>query len=188
MLRQTNEENPQEPLSDDALAREAAGGNAYAFEQLVRRHYMMMYKVAFKWCGRREDAEDIAQNACIKLGQNIRSFRFDAAFTTWLYRIVINAAKDYKRKQRDELPLFEDADIAAPGQSQEDAVMTRQMLGIVARLPSRLKEAVILVFAEGLSHKQAAEILGCAENTVSWRVHEARKQIDKTLKKKGAKT
>lgn len=148
---------------------------------------MMMYKVAFKWCGRREDAEDIAQNACIKLGQNIKNFRFDAAFTTWLYRIVINTAKDYKRKQRDELQLFEDMDIAAPGQNQEDVVMAKQTLAVVAGLPPKLKEAVILVFCEGLSHRQAAEILGCAENTVSWRVHEARKKIEKSLEKRGAK-
>lgn len=188
MLRQTNEEGRETPLSDDALIREAIDGNSYAFEQLVRRHYMMMYKVAFKWCGRREDAEDIAQNACIKLGQNIRSFRFDAAFTTWLYRIVINTAKDYKRKQRNEVPLFEEMDLPASGQNQEDTLMAKQLLMVVERLPPKLREAVILVFCEDMSHRQAAEVLGCAESTVSWRIHQARKKIDNSLEKGGVKS
>ncbi len=83
---------------DHALIRQAIGGDADAFSRLIERHYMTVYKIAYKWSGRREDAEDIAQEVCVALPDKLEGFRGDAAFTTWLYRIVVNAAKDYYRK------------------------------------------------------------------------------------------
>src|SRR4051812_20359607 len=86
-----------EATDTDRLIRQAADGDADAFARLVEEHYMLIYKVAYKWCGRREDAEDVAQEVCIKLPEKLESYRFEAKFTSWLYRIVINAAKDYGR-------------------------------------------------------------------------------------------
>ena len=175
--------------SDSELIGNALKGDARAFSVLVERHYMLMYKAAYKWCGTRADAQDIAQDAAIKLAENLHSFRFESAFTTWLYRLVINVAKDYMRKKnlRDgrELGLYEDMEMESGASSQEDQMAAREVMAALYDLPEKLRDAVLLVCCEGLSHKEAGEILDCAEATVSWRVHEARKQLNNLIEKGG---
>ncbi len=80
--------------SDAQLIQRAGAGDARAFEVLVNRHYGTMFKMAFKWCRNRADAEDVTQNACIKLARALKTYEHKAAFTTWLYRLVINTAID----------------------------------------------------------------------------------------------
>lgn len=166
---------------DMALVRAAQRGDRAAFARLVEQHYKLMFRVAWQWCGRREDAEDIAQEAAIKLAQYIGDFRGEASFTTWLYRLTINAAKDYYKakncKDAREQPIYEDVQYASREPSAEDRLVHKDVLKAIALLPEELKETVILVCWHGLSHKQAGEILECAEGTISWRVHEARKKI-----------
>jgi RNA polymerase sigma-70 factor (ECF subfamily) len=166
---------------DHELARKARDGNREAFAALAERHYGLMFKVAYQWCGVREDAEDIAQESAIKLAQNISAFRFESAFSTWLYRLVINAAKDYykakNRRNTREAPMFEDVDFASGQPTPEERLEQKDVLKALSGLPEQLKETVILVCWQGLSHKEAGEILECSEGTISWRVHEARKKI-----------
>jgi len=76
-------------MTDETLIKQAGAGDGSAFACLVERYYTIMYKMAYKYAGNQEDAEDIAQDSAIKLARNIDSYRFDAAFTTWLYRLVI---------------------------------------------------------------------------------------------------
>jgi RNA polymerase sigma-70 factor, ECF subfamily len=167
--------------ADHELVRAAQSGDRAAFARLAERHYKLMFKVAWQWCGRREDAEDIAQEAAIKLAQYIGDFRGESSFTTWLYRLTINAAKDYykakNRRDAQEQPIYEDVQYASHAPSPEEQLVQKDVLKAIALLPEDLKDTVILVCWHGLSHKQAAEILECPEGTVSWRVHEARKKI-----------
>ena len=173
--------------SDKELVTLAADGNSHAFRLLVERHYMMMYKVAYKWCGVREDAEDIAQNASIKLARGLESYRHDAPFTTWLYRLVINTAKDYFRaksvRSGREQNLDDIPQGISDGHDPEKQAIASEMLNMVGTLPEKLKEAVILVYCEGLSHAEAATILECKESTVSWRIHEARKVLNEEMER-----
>lgn len=173
--------------SDEELVKLARTGDSRAFTLLVERHYMTVYKFAYKYAGSREDAEDIAQDACMKLGRSIDTYRGDSAFTTWLYRLVINVAKDYMRKKRRtdgrELPIFDDFEMPAAGQNQEKRMMAADVLKAVNDLPEKLRDAILLVCWEGLSHAEAGKILDCAESTVSWRVHEARKQLGEKIEK-----
>ena len=76
------------------LIRRAQDGNASAFGELVDSHYDTIYRFAWKWCRHRANAEDIAQQACIKLAASLAQFRFEAAFTSWLYRLVVSCAQD----------------------------------------------------------------------------------------------
>jgi RNA polymerase sigma factor (sigma-70 family) len=85
------------------LIRQAQGGNSNSFAELVDLHYDTIYRFAWKWCGHRTDAEDIAQQACIKLAQSLKQFRFQAAFTSWLYRLVVSVAQDWQRSQKRHL-------------------------------------------------------------------------------------
>jgi RNA polymerase sigma-70 factor (ECF subfamily) len=176
---------------DDELVSEAQSGNRQAFAGLLERHYGLMFKVAYQWCGVREDAEDIAQDASIKLAQNISGFMFESAFTTWLYRLVINCAKDYykakNRRNSRETPMYEDAVYISEDLTPEQKLSHKDTLKAISDLPESLRETVILVCWQGMTHAEASDVLECEEGTVSWRIHEARKKIAETLEIKKVK-
>jgi len=167
--------------ADNDLITQAQGGDKSAFEELVRESYVVMFRIAYKWCGNQEDAEDITQNACIKLARNIDGFKFKSTFTSWLYRLVINTAIDWKRKNKRHLTLeLTDDNVSNPVNSEaENTLYTKQILEKVQSLPVKEKSALLLVISEGLSHKEAASIMQCKESTISWYIHEARKKLKK---------
>ena len=164
---------------DDALIRAAQSGDADAFEALLEAHYDTLYRFAYKWSGNQADAEDITQQACIKLVGALSSYRFESAFTSWLYRVVVNCAKDFARSQgRHDGEDFEVAAEQGAGEAQgpEHHAWLWQLLGKLDGLPEDTKETLLLVHAEGLSHAEAAAVLEVKESTVSWRLHEFRKR------------
>lgn len=177
------------PQETSDLIGQAAAGDAGAFSRLLEVHYMTIYKIAYKWCGRREDAEDVTQDVCMKLPQKLSSFKGEAAFTSWLYRLTINAAKDYYRTtakaQNRELPFAEGFDVPSAEVAADEVLAARQAMASIHALPEPIRDAVLLVHAEGLSHKQAANILECAETTISWRIHKARKSLEGLKKQYG---
>ena len=84
------------------LIEKAASGDRQAFAALVAGRYDFIHAVAWRWCGERQDAEDVAQEVCIKLASAIRGFRGTSRFSTWLYTITLNVARDHMRKRRRE--------------------------------------------------------------------------------------
>ena len=88
--------------SDAELIGRAKGGDRGAFGRLLERHYDFVYRAAYRWCGNKADAEDIAQEVCVRLGRAIRDYRGGGAFTTWLYAMTLNAARDMMRKTARE--------------------------------------------------------------------------------------
>lgn len=118
---------------------------------------------------------------CIKLAQSVYQFGGGAAFTTWLYTVVMNTARDWQRSQgrhrRGAVTLEIVENKAINADNPERHLEQKQQLERVAALPEAERDAIWLVFGEGLSHKAAADILGCAEGTVSYRIHEARKKL-----------
>ena len=166
--------------SDVSLARRAMAGDRDAFAELVVRHYDFIHRVACKWLGRREDAEDIAQEVCIKLASVLKTFDSRSAFSSWLYRVTLNAVRDSQRaskrrgKYHDQLAEVHPED--APPE-QEDATAANELWAAVRALPNRQRDAVLLVYAEEKSHAEAGEIMGCKEATVSWHIHEAKKTL-----------
>src|SRR6476660_10228155 len=88
-------------MSADAdLISRAAGGDPSAFQAIVERHRSMVYRVAYQFAGNHHDAEDIAQDVFIKVYRSLDRFRQDAQLTSWMYRIVMNACIDHKRRSR----------------------------------------------------------------------------------------
>lgn len=161
--------------SQDTLKRAQQGDRA-AFAQLIDDHYDAMYRFAYKYCGNQQDAEDVTQQACIKLARTIVQFRFESSFTTWLYRIVVNVARDHYRVNDAPMESLEsDIEIDA---GAEHVVMLNQILLLVAQMGEEYRDTLVLVIAEGLSHAQAAEILAVKESTVSWRIHEIRRRLN----------
>ena len=160
------------------LIRKASGGDAQAFGQLVEMNYDFIHSTAWKWTRNRVDAEDIAQDVCVRLATAIRTFRGEGRFRTWLYTLVLNAVRDVARKAvRDRRRTEEwgsDPALQAPTADEDDM---QELWTAVQTLSPKQRDCVMLVYSEGLDHREAAEVLGCSEPTVSWHLHEARKRL-----------
>mgnify|MGYP001264855705 FL=1 len=162
------------------LVTRARAGDRRAFVSLVSTHYDFIYRTAYRWCGNGSDAEDVAQEVSIKLASAIASFDGRSRFSSWLYRITLNAVRDMQRARfrrgRHITAIAEISPQSAPPE-QEDAAAARQLWAAVRALPDKQRDAVLLVYAEDLTHAAAAEIMGCREATVSWHIFEARKTL-----------
>jgi RNA polymerase sigma-70 factor (ECF subfamily) len=172
---------------DETLVARARRGDETAFARLVERHYGLIFRIAWRWSRDRSDAEDIAQDVCVKLAHAIASFRGESAFSTWLTRMTINAAKDLARARarrvRDVAALALVPEDGAPCEATRQAEEESSALWrAVDALPARQRDAMLLVYAEGMKHADAARALGCREGTLSWHVHQARKTLQRQLR------
>ena len=167
---------------DADLVAAAVAGNRAAFEQLLRRQYDRIHGLAWQLTGSRADADDIAQDVCCALVGKLRTFRGEAKFSTWLCGITVNAARDLQRRRRslrglaDKLSVL--AGLAAPpdGRDIYDSVWIESQ---IARLKPAYREAAVLIIGQQLTHAEAAAVLGIAEATVSWRMHEVRRLLSR---------
>ena len=185
-LNRKDMEAPSIEPRDVELVRLAREGDASALERLFERHYRTAYRVACRWCGTRQDAEDAAQETFVKVARGLSAFRENSSFTTWLYRIAVNTAMDLNRRRAARARLAEaavrhdptewHAAAAEPGNCDSDRAWEA-----VGALPQKQRTALLLVFGEGLSHREAAAVMGCPEVTVSWRIHQARKKLGKIM-------
>jgi len=170
-------------MPENILIERCQRGRADAFEQLLELHYDTIYRFAYRWCGDQHNAQDITQLACMKLARSIKQFRHQSSFTSWLYRLVINCAKDFykspnQRNQREESGQTLDDNLASSRQgTNEQRIYAQQILEHINHLREDLKDSLILVYGSGLSHLDAANALGVKESTISWRIHEARKLL-----------
>ena len=170
-------------LSDaELIERAVVGGDSEAFRALLDRHYTTIFKFAYHWCGHRQDAEDVAQEVCMKLANVLHSYKGESSFTSWLYPIVMNKARDLFRsrtaeRKREAGYVETDALLRESDPSQEDAAIRNEALSAITALPDDLKATVLLVAGEGLSHREAGKILECAEGTVSWRMNKAKELL-----------
>lgn len=165
--------------SDEQLALAAARGDRAAFSVLAQRSYDRVFGLAFRLTGRRDQAEDLTQDVLCALPSRLAGFRGEARFGTWLYRVVLNAAHDARRRQAartraatgwGDWELARQAELAEAAQAQD--WLTRAM----SALPDDLRDTVALVM-DDLTHAQAAEVLGVSEGTVSWRMSEVKKRL-----------
>lgn len=172
--------NLEPGATDNQLARLAAKGDGDAFRALLERHYDAIFRIAYRFCGHREEAEDIAQDVCVSLPKRLKGYRGDSRFSTWLYRVVINRAKDVRRSQSSTRDLHNDFGEIEELRRGEEALKNRELRWLndaMARLSDDLRETALLVVGEALSHAQAGEVLGLSEGTVSWRMSELKKAL-----------
>jgi RNA polymerase sigma factor (sigma-70 family) len=166
-------EPPDGGATDDDLVSLATQGNRAAFEALLRRHYDLMHRVAWRMTGSQTDAQDICQDVCCALVERIASFRGEAKFTTWLVGIVRNACHDHHRRHstltrlKGHLAVL--AEMAAPPDGR-DLFRRSWLASELARLSPLLRETVVLVVGEGMTHAEAATALGVSESTISGRL------------------
>jgi RNA polymerase sigma-70 factor (ECF subfamily) len=166
--------------TDTQLVAAATDGDRAAFGTLLARHYDRIHGLAWQLTGSRSDADDIAQDVCCTLVEKIHGFRGEAKFTTWMCSIVFNATRDHRRRRRalagftDRLAVLVGL---APVPDGRDAYDAAWLNGAIARLKPAYRDAAILVAGQQLTHAEAGEILGVAEATISWRMHEVRRMI-----------
>ena len=178
---------------EDRLVDEARRGGRDAFAELVRRHERRVYGVCYRMAGDHADADDLAQEVFLTAWRAIGSFRRGSSFYTWIYRIAVNASLTHlKKKGREKTRAAFDENAAVsvpvPGapSSPEGSSALNELKGrvdeAVGSLPARFRASFVLVAGEGLSHRDAARVLGCSENTVAWRMHKARKLLRARLR------
>lgn len=180
--------NPTGEVTIEAdLVMQAAAGSASAFEELFNRYYPMIHAFAFRLSLCSAEAGDIAQDTFIQAARALGGFRREASFKNWLYTIAANKSRDRHRQRvrREKLTAdytqLQTAEAGAP--SDETAAAVSEAL---AGLPLDLREAVTLVYYEGMNHADAARVLGCAETTVSWRIFRAKQKLKKQLRPRAA--
>lgn len=166
---------------DDAdIVQAAIAGDRDAFAALLQRHYDRIHGLAWRLTGSRADADDIAQDVCCILAERLGDFRSEAKFTTWLCSIVFNACRDFRRRRSafarftGKLSVMAGLSKGPDGRDAYDAIWIESA---IARLKPELRDTAILVAAQQLTHREAAQILGVAETTVAWRMHEIRRQL-----------
>ncbi|MDH5531510.1 MAG: RNA polymerase sigma factor [Paracoccaceae bacterium] len=166
--------------SDEALASAAAAGDRDAFAALLARHYDRIFGLAFRLTGMRAEAEDLTQDICLALPAKLVSYRQAARFTTWLYRVTVNAAHDRRRRRATHTKAADgwgDWEIARQAEIAEAAEAQDWLITTMARLTPELRDTVALTLGEDLSQKEASEILGVSEGTVAWRISEVKKRL-----------
>jgi RNA polymerase sigma-70 factor (ECF subfamily) len=170
---------------DERLARRAAAGDGDAVSALLEAYYDRIHRFAWRWCGSREAAEDVAQEVCIRIATGIRAFAGGSTLATWVWRITYHAAVDHLRAARRTRPLAPAAMTTlvdgASDVTPETAALDADLWSLVRALPGQQRDAVLLVYAEDMSHAEAGRIMGCTEKTVSWHLHEARKTLRQKL-------
>ena len=165
------------PGGEAGLARDAERaavaacrrGEREAFDVLVARYQRPIYRLCYRYVNNHEDANDLAQDAFLKAWRAISGFRGESAFSTWLYRIAVNACLNHralKRPLTQELPeVLVDPRPGAEAEAERDDD-ARRVRAAVSRLPDRQRATLILKIYHDLTHEEVAEILGSSVGTV----------------------
>ncbi len=184
-----------DPKSDEELVRSYLEGDQKAFEELVIRYEATIINMAYRLLGNRSDASDVCQEVFVLLMRKIGSFRGEAKFSTWLYRVSLNACHDHARRLKrhfslsespgEDLPEIEqrlpDDGLHSPEESLERAEIQDVVRQAIARLPYKFKEVIFLHDISDFNYKEVAEILDISLGTVKSRLNRARTRLAKEL-------
>ncbi|UCE41996.1 MAG: sigma-70 family RNA polymerase sigma factor [Candidatus Aminicenantes bacterium] len=182
-----------EALPDDQLVILARKGDVDAFTELARRHQEKIFRTVLWMTKNQQDADDLCQEAFLNAFKHLKNFKQRSSFATWIYRIAVNLTLNFlKRKMREKkrsvIPVedcFQKESGSTHPISPENISLRkelRQRLNqAIDSLPDPYKMSFFLVVFQGMAHGQAAEVLGCSENTISWRMYKARKMLQSKL-------
>ena len=166
-----------------AWIADVLAGKPDAFRHLVERYQQMAFSLALQILGHKEDAEDVVQEAMVLAYRNLRQFRAQARFSTWLYRIVWREA--WRRKPRHkppaELPPLEELAKVAESSELEQAERRRLMKALLDRLPPHERLCLDLFYYHDLSVKEIAEVSGLRPSHVKVLLHRGRKRLSQMI-------
>ena len=186
----------REPSSEDLMAR-IAKGDADAFELLVNRHQTSALNLIYRFVGDRTQAKDLAQEVFIRVWQAAKTYKPEAKFTTWLYRITANLClNELKSSRRRKLFQFlrfgEDQENTIEGAlvdaspSPEDLLLSREQSRRISDalqgLPENQRMALILKRYDGLSYQEIAKVIGCSVSAIESLLVRAKRSLQEKLK------
>ena len=183
-------------MDDREIIEKVRAGDTNAFGLLVEKYQTKVYNLALRMCGNEDDAFDLAQDAFVRAWRGLDSFQFEAAFSTWLFRLTSNLCLDFLRakKRRAAVSLTmsgEDEegetqlDLPDPGKTPEEAAIAAEDRALLTQalnsLPADQRQIIVLRAINDLSYTQIAEILNIQEGTVKSRLSRARTQLRNKL-------
>ena len=189
-------------MSDGELVDRAARGDKEAYRVLVERYQSRVFAIAYEIVKNRQDAEDIAQESFVKAFFSLSSFKGDASFFTWLYRIVHNMALDVRRRlarrggttlEYDEIKAAQAGAasassgvsmgraIAGPHEAVLDREKAHRLQSALAEISEEHRSVVVLREIDGLSYEEIARATGVSKGTVMSRLFYARKKLQQVL-------
>ncbi|MBQ4249941.1 MAG: RNA polymerase sigma factor [Clostridia bacterium] len=193
----TGENRILNPEADEiSIIKQVLGGDADAFEHIVKKYEKKVYNLALRYLKNRDDALDLSQEVFIQVYNNLAQFRGDSQFSTWIYRVTYNKCVDMLRKTQklrrnvvmstDDENFFETRDRRASIEEDYEGRETLvTVMKIIDTLPSEQRDVVILRYIKDLSYSQIADVLEIAEGTIKSRLNRARLKIKEQLKESG---
>lgn len=167
------------------LVEKAQRGDQEAFSKLVEEYQGLIYNLAYRMCGEREEACDISQEAFLRAYEHLKKFQKRAKFSTWLYRIAINVAINHLKKKRpQDIPLEEitlSGQSPGPRREAESRELQEMVKGAIVKLPPLYRAVVVLYHQQGLSYEEIAAYTGCPLGTVKVHLFRAKEILRKIL-------
>jgi RNA polymerase sigma-70 factor, ECF subfamily len=178
-----------DPHDDEGLVRRFQEGNAGAFEELVVRHSTRVYNLCLRILGDPDEAADASQDTFLSALRKLHTFRGDAAFTTWLHRVTVNACYDSLRRKRRRpmLRIVSDEDDDRPEPSipspdhADRVVLSIDVAAALTRIPEEFRIALVMADVEDLPYEEIASVLEIPVGTVKSRVFRGRAALGKAL-------
>lgn len=169
---------------DATLVEAAKRGDSEAFESLIAETHKAVYGLVYRLVGNHDDAADVMQDTYLRIWRSLRSYRGDAAFVTWAYRIAANAAMTHLKRRSREAEPVDPADLAplerAPAQAEEPPE-SEAIDQALARLPAQMRTVLVLKDVYGFSLAEIAKQVGATEGAVKVRVFRARRRLAEEL-------
>jgi RNA polymerase sigma-70 factor (ECF subfamily) len=175
-------------VPDDQLARRAQLGDQESLRTLIRRLYPGVYAFVFRMLHHEEDARDVTQDVFLRMTAHLHEYRGEYKFTTWLFRIAINRARDILRTRGRRMADIAEVPETAALLSGPEGLLSYdedrdRVLDAVRRLPESVRECLLLAYQVGLPHAEIAGMLGITPNAVKLRVHKALQLLRTQLKR-----
>jgi len=177
-------------FNDSELIEKCCKGDKEAFGKLVEKYKRSIYTFAYQMTHNHEDADDLSQEAFIRAYENLNKFEPGTNFKAWLFRILRNLCIDHLRHTNrfssESIENTQEQLLTTHNPGPEEKLLISELrqkiFGAIDSLPESQKTVVICREMQGLSHREIAEITQTPEKTVRWRLHQARKKLQKMLK------
>src|SRR5436309_12778303 len=163
----------------ESILEQARNGSREAFDELIRRFEKKVMKTALFLTRNLADAQDVAQEVYIKICRYLEAFEETAKIEHWVYRITVNAARDFQRRRRFWLPLKDSLLTAAPPDTLGRYEFRSRLMGALRLLSFTERAVFVLRIVEEMEHEAIGELLGCSPVTVRGYLHSARKKLQK---------
>lgn len=177
---------PSDELDDTALVAACLAGHREAFDVIVTRHRRAVYQVCYRFAGNHEDASDLSQDTFVRVWRGLGSFKGQSAFSTWVYRIAVNACLNRVQVRKPQTELLEGDRFVDPRHEHpQDGLLrderARAVRKAIAQLPAKQRTTLILRAYQQLSHREIADVLGSSVGAVKANFFHALANLRKIL-------